>query len=141
VDHCSIGIEGINQLGKVIQTTTNKIQLLNVSGNKVGDEVLRVIGSSINKIYKLYIETNKITSIGIQYLPDLNTLTTINLYGNTIGKEGAQELGNRVKSKLRKLILEKCNIGDEGTMDIGRAMEDCKSVQLLILSNLMYNGR
>jgi Ran GTPase-activating protein (RanGAP) involved in mRNA processing and transport len=135
VEHCSIGLEGLNELGKAIQATTNSMQLLNVSGNKLEDKVFKVLASSVNKVFKLSIETNKITFIGIQYLSHITTLMTINLYGNNIGKEGAQELSNRVKSKLRKLVLEKCNIGDEGVMHIMKVVDTCKSMQLLILSN------
>eukprot|EP00826_Nyctotherus_ovalis_P039921 TRINITY_DN3876_c0_g1_i14.p2 TRINITY_DN3876_c0_g1~~TRINITY_DN3876_c0_g1_i14.p2 ORF type:complete len:106 (-),score=9.42 TRINITY_DN3876_c0_g1_i14:224-541(-) len=96
----------------------------------------------MHKIARLYAETNKIDKDGIRHLTGLEELVAINLYGNSVGKEGARELAIRAKTGLRKIVLEKCSVGDEGAMYISHAMSTCKSLQLLNLSNLgVYKDR
>lgn len=135
VEHCSVGIEGLVELAKAIQESPNKVQALNISGNKLGNEALKCIAPCIHKVARLYAEANKIDEDGIKHLAGLEGLVAMNLYGNSVGKEGARELTIRAKTGLRKIILEKCSIGDEGAMHISHAISICKSLQLLNLSN------
>lgn len=114
IEKCELKTEGIIKFSKINEKLP-LIKSLNISGNKICDEGLMKISHILHLIPKLYLETNNITEIGLKTLfeKDLSKLTLLNLYGNPISAKAGLELG-KLKGGIRKIILEKCELGDEG---------------------------
>lgn len=136
IENCSIELEGISHIASAVATSPSTIQLLNVSNNRLWNAGVRVLAPVLSRITRLHIESNDITPAGTKYFPNLSSLLTLNLYGNSIGDKGAQEVAGRVKPGLRKLMLEKCTIGDDGAVFVSHAVAKCRSIQLVSLSKL-----
>jgi len=134
VENCLIELQGASSIITAIEASTNRIQLLNISGNDLGNAGVKLVATILPKLARLSIESNEITGAGTKRFPNLNGLLSLNLYGNSIGDKGVQEISGRVKSGLRKLILEKCEIRDNGAMYVSHAIAKCETIQLVSLS-------
>lgn len=134
IENCNIGMEGITKLATAIESKENKMSLLNMSGNNIGDNGAKVLSPALSKSFKIILESNKLTHEGINAFPNLYGLISINLYGNNIGKKGTQAITGRLKPGFRKLTLEKCGIGDDGAIYVSHALCKCETMQLISLS-------
>jgi hypothetical protein len=134
VENCLIELQGASSIISAIEASPNRMQLLNISGNDLGNAGVKLIALVLPKLARLSFETNEITGAGTKCFPNFNGLISLNLYGNSIGDKGVQEVSGKVKLGLRKLILEKCEIGDNGAMYVSHAISKCETIQLISLS-------
>jgi Ran GTPase-activating protein (RanGAP) involved in mRNA processing and transport len=105
----------------------------------------RNLGSRNTTLQKLTLGVNSITSTGVGVLVEKmeqnsHHITDLDLEDNPIGSEGAsllaRSLGNNVLSKLTRLSISYCGIGDDGFMALVSALEQNTS---LLHLDLRYN--
>ncbi|KAF8966212.1 hypothetical protein BGZ46_000404, partial [Entomortierella lignicola] len=117
-----------------------------MTARQIGRDDFRVLVNSLgvnNTLTTLNLRYNSIGKQGAITLSEAlktnNTLTTLNLESNSIGKEGALALSEALKTNttLNTLDLESNSIGKEGALALSKAL---KTNTTLVALNLRYNS-
>jgi hypothetical protein len=120
------------------------LQQLDLVRCELDDQGISVLANALAtrsaSIKELDLRSNRITSVGIRALVDDNleamaTLTKLCLTRNPIGSEGAtilaDALGRNALPSLKLLILDNCNIEDDGLVALVSALEKNTGLQII----------
>lgn len=94
-------------------TNSKTVRILDVAGNHIGDEGVKIIVTALTNKQKQQLQTliladNKVTSVGAQMVAQLmeqcNTLQELQLQNNEIDNKGGEALVKQIKRrKIAKL--------------------------------------
>ena len=142
IGYRQIGAESVQALGVALQVNQS-LQLLNLSGNLIGDAGAQFLGAALQvnqSLQSLYIESNQISGTGAQALGAAlqvnQSLQSLYFWHNHIDAAGAQALGValQVNQSIQLLNLSGNLIGDAGAQFLGAALQVNQSLQSLNLS-------
>jgi hypothetical protein len=103
------GSEGAKSLARVLPQT--QIRSLIINGNMIGDDGVEAICNSMSKLSELELYEAGISSEGALKMSNAlgkhALLEVLNLYGNTIGNEGAKFLAKAIAVMLPLSLIER----------------------------------
>lgn len=136
------------ELGLMLKSPTSKLEVLNISGSKIGNKGAVIIGAALSrnkKIKKLSLneldEYSSVSSLGLVTLVSsvggCSSLEEIEVSdSNYIGDEVAVVLANTVvaKTPLELLDLSSTNVSDIGILSLSYALDGNTTIKSLDLS-------
>lgn len=131
--------KGLSTLsGNILKETlplTNIVEL-QLSRNKLDDDAVIELSKGISKcvtLTKLDLSSNSLGSSG--FIALCESIQTSNIkhlnvsYNLTIGPDGAEAIRkNQIFNKVEVLIMNQCCLGDDGAIELGKALIDPKTV-------------
>jgi len=139
---------GIKQIESLV-----KLQDLNISNAKIGDETFKIIGTSFHQLQRLYAQNSKITDNGLNHLVSLKKLQILqlggirnNLFFTDEGIKNLKPLSNSLTEldvggnpltdisveilsqfkKLTSLTILNTKITSKGTLELVKQLPGCK---------------
>jgi len=125
----------------LIKYNLDNLEILYLSGNKIGDEAAKILAQSTSwiNLSQLNLWSNNIGAEGAKALAQNTSwinLSHLNLWSNNIGAEGAKALAQNTSwINLSKLYLFGNNIGDEGAKALAQNTSWTKLSKLYLSYN------
>jgi len=127
--------------------SNNSLTSLDLQGNRITDESIILVASSLGKttsLQNLNLSHNKITSTGASSLVQLvnKSLHSLDLSYNAIGDSGIQKLAGGIANTktLRELYLTQCKIKAYGGSFLASAFAVNKTLTSISLGNNPMGG-
>jgi Ran GTPase-activating protein (RanGAP) involved in mRNA processing and transport len=120
------------------------LKALNISGNKLDNEMTKELLTSISKMNSveiLSISNNKIDHNGAKYILEAinekSKLTCLDVSNNNFGTQGAKHMADMLAKypSLFALNLNDNNIGSEGAKHISQAINEKSELMILMLAS------
>ncbi|XP_076803162.1 NACHT, LRR and PYD domains-containing protein 14-like isoform X2 [Clavelina lepadiformis] len=115
------------ELGITQKKNQVKIDEINLSGNKFGDDGALSLSKCLHNIRRLDVHDCNIGDVGVKSLSETiehlpQPIDEINLSWNKFGDDGALSL-SKCLHNIRRLDVHSCNIGDVGVKSLSEAIE------------------
>ena len=104
---------------KKLKTVSEQIIRLDLSGSKLDDDMVSIIGG-LPHLQKLFLQNTSITDNGLKKIADLNYLEYLNLYGTAITDKGLSQMPPL--PRLRNIYLWQTKTTEEGIVQLKNKM-------------------
>ena len=139
-EHEEAGLEFIKTMGNKKDLKSVAFNSCNLNGNLL--EVLQNALEAQTSLRELYLFANKIDKDGAKCISAIiknkTYLSCLGLSNNKLYKYGAIEIaenGLYGKKNMIKISIENNSIGNDGLMEISKALKDCDTLQEIYLYN------
>ena len=136
IENSAIEIEALKKLSNAISNSKRRLKLFNISANNLTNDSAEFISEIMKNTSQIFLENNNFNNDGISKFESLNDVNVISLYNNPIEDAGLEILSDKIKSRIKKIILEHCKIQDHGVKRLANTLSESMSLQLLNLSNV-----
>lgn len=119
------GLSAANLLALLAGGAMDGVEWLELSGNTIGDDGVRLLASSrIGQLRRLYLDRCAISDTGLVQLlaaPCAARLEELSLEDNPIGRAGVEALAAVAPARLRRLNLNNTGVGPIGARILARS--------------------
>lgn len=124
----SSGSSAARKLRKLVARP--KMKLLDLSGNSVGDEAAVALSSNVS-ITTLDLSACGLTEVGAAALSSADGFEHLRLSNNPgLGDAGAIAISHCLEETLLSLVVDGCNIGDEGAVSLCAHLKKTRSISM-----------